>query len=61
MATCVKWILMITKYFNFWDNEVNPEQTNPGFLFAVNIKYTAATMPNTVSIMPIMAGFPINV
>lgn len=53
MATCVRWILTITKYFNFLGNEVNTEQTNPDFLFAVNIKYTAATMPSTAVIMPI--------
>lgn len=51
MATCVKQILMLTNYFNLWGNKANIEQTNLDFLFAVNTKYTAATMPNAAAIM----------
>ena len=51
MATCVKQILTLTNYFNLWGNKANIEQTNLDFLFAVNTKYTAATMPNAAAIM----------
>lgn len=36
--------------FNFWGNKANTEWPNPGFLFAVDTKYTAA-------ITAIMLGF----